>query len=135
MRHATHSTRTRCTAHAHARAQEQGAVYKCLASRADELDAKCQRELGRAYHMALFVWQPGAILTTDCDPDVKARCLTVRPNMAATPGAVAECLAGVVGGAPCLACCARAAWPCAQLPGGRGGCAVPCVCAACALGP
>eukprot|EP00798_Chlamydomonas_sp_ICE-L_P016762 gene16762-23035_t len=60
----------------------------------DELSAGCQRELGRALHMALFIWRdsPDIILTKDCDEDIKNICLTRRPNMASTLGAVGECL-------------------------------------------
>jgi len=43
-------------------------------SKYEDLDSKCQKELGRAYHMAFFVWQPQAILTSDCDQDIKV-CL------------------------------------------------------------
>lgn len=56
------------------------------------------QELGRALHMALFVWQPGALLTSKCDKDVESFCLNPRPNMAKTPGAIGTCLANVVGG-------------------------------------
>jgi hypothetical protein len=52
--------------------------------------------LGRALHMALFVWRAGAVITAECDADVQALCLSGRPNMAATPGAVSTCLAGKV---------------------------------------
>ncbi|GIL70396.1 hypothetical protein Vretimale_3583 [Volvox reticuliferus] len=73
---------------------EEGLVYKCLANHYMDLDDGCQKELGRAVHMAFFVWTEGAILTSDCDEDVKKLCLSVRPNMANTPGAVGQCLAG-----------------------------------------
>ncbi len=79
---------------------EQGLVYKCLANHYMDLDEGCQKELGRAVHMAFFVWAEGAILTADCDEDVKLHCLSVRPNMAATPGAVGQCLASLVRGDP-----------------------------------
>ncbi|GFR46876.1 hypothetical protein Agub_g8517 [Astrephomene gubernaculifera] len=72
---------------------EQGLVYKCLATHYMDLDEGCQKELGRAVHMAFFVWSEGAILTSDCDDDVETLCLASRPNMAATPGAVGQCLA------------------------------------------
>jgi len=76
--------------------QEQGAVYKCLVRHYEDLDSKCQKEIGRAYHMAFFVWQPQAILTSDCDKDVQDHCLSVRPSMAATPGAVGTCVANIL---------------------------------------
>lgn len=47
-------------------------------------------------HMAFFAWQPGAILTSDCDEDVAEQCLSRRPNMARTPGAVGSCLASIL---------------------------------------
>lgn len=72
---------------------EMGLVYKCLASHYADLDVGCQKELGRAVHMAFFVWQEDAILTSDCDDDVRQLCLSERPNMAHTPGAVGQCLA------------------------------------------
>ncbi|EFJ50973.1 hypothetical protein VOLCADRAFT_103617 [Volvox carteri f. nagariensis] len=72
---------------------EEGLVYKCLANHYMDLDEACQKELGRAVHMAFFVWTEGAILTSDCDEDVKALCLSARPSMAMTPGAVGQCLA------------------------------------------
>jgi len=46
-------------------------VYKCLVKHYEDLDGKCQKELGRAYHMAFFVWQPESTLTSECDKDVK----------------------------------------------------------------
>jgi hypothetical protein len=49
---------------------ENGAVYACLLRNQDDLDPGCRKELGRAYHMALFIWSPGAILTSTCDDDV-----------------------------------------------------------------
>lgn len=82
-------------------------MYKCLANHYMDLDESCQKELGRAVHMAFFVWTEGAILTADCDVDVKELCLSVRPNMANTPGAVGQCLAAKVGtgtGSPKLLC-------------------------------
>ncbi len=54
------------------------------------------QELGRALHMAFFIWSPGALLTADCDQDVQQLCLSRRPNMAKTPGAVGTCLATIV---------------------------------------
>lgn len=55
------------------------------------------QELGRALHMAFFVWQPDAILTSPCDNDIQSLCLVDRPNMAKTPGAVGACLTEIVG--------------------------------------
>jgi len=75
---------------------EEGYVYKCLIKNYLELDAGCQKELGRAMHMAFFVWQPGAILTSVCDEDITEQCLSKRPNMAKTPGAVGSCLASIL---------------------------------------
>ncbi|KAG2498297.1 hypothetical protein HYH03_003558 [Edaphochlamys debaryana] len=72
---------------------EEGLVYKCLAHHYMDVDEGCQKELGRAVHMAFYVWQPDAILTSECDADVKTLCLASRPNMASTPGAVGQCLA------------------------------------------
>lgn len=51
------------------------------------------QELGRAVHMAFYVWQPGAIVTSDCDDDIQNLCLAQRPNMAQRLGAVGDCLA------------------------------------------
>ncbi|GBF91163.1 2-C-methyl-D-erythritol 2,4-cyclodiphosphate synthase [Raphidocelis subcapitata] len=76
-----------------AAASETGLVYKCLVSHADDLEGECRKELGRAVHMALFVWIPGSILTQPCDVDVADLCLASRPNMLHQPGEVAECLA------------------------------------------
>jgi len=74
-------------------AQEKGAVYKCLMTVYEDLPEGCQKELGRALHMALFVWAPNALLTAECDQDVMSLCLDKRPNMAKSPGAVGQCLA------------------------------------------
>lgn len=60
--------------------------------------AGCKKELGRAVHMAFFIWSQGAILTSPCDQDVAALCLKQRPNMDAVPGAVGSCLADIVSG-------------------------------------
>jgi Golgi apparatus protein 1 len=46
--------------------------------------------------MAFFVWQPNAILTSDCDEDINNICLAARPNMAQRSGAVGSCLASIV---------------------------------------
>ncbi len=97
---------------------EMGLVYKCLASHYTDLDVGCQKELGRAVHMAFFVWQEDAILTSDCDDDVRQLCLSERPNMAHTPGAVGQCLAQKVRSAPAPCPPARTrslssvSWPC-----------------------
>ncbi len=56
------------------------------------------QELSRAVHMALYAWQPGAILTSDCDDDINKYCLAARPNMQSRPGAVGACLASIVSG-------------------------------------
>ncbi|KAG2445817.1 hypothetical protein HXX76_000421 [Chlamydomonas incerta] len=74
-------------------ASEEGLVYKCLVTHYMDVDEGCQKELGRAVHMAFFVWKEGAILTNECDADVKTLCLASRPNMGTTPGAVGQCLA------------------------------------------
>lgn len=55
------------------------------------------QELGRALHMALYVWEPDGILTNACDNDIQSLCLKDRPNMARTPGAVNTCLKEIVG--------------------------------------
>ena len=44
-------------------AATQGFVYKCLIREYDQLSAGCQKELGRAVHMAFFAWQPDGIIT------------------------------------------------------------------------
>mmetsp|Transcript_34914 Transcript_34914/g.77608 ORF Transcript_34914/g.77608 Transcript_34914/m.77608 type:complete len:994 (-) Transcript_34914:752-3733(-) len=75
---------------------EEGLVYKCMVSKFGDLSSGCQKELGRAVHMAFFVWQPGAVLTADCDDDINRFCLSVRPNMAQRPGAVGSCLASIL---------------------------------------
>jgi hypothetical protein len=56
----------------------------------------CVQELGRALHMALYVWEPDGILTNACDNDIQSLCLEDRPNMARTPGAVNTCLKEIV---------------------------------------
>ncbi|KAJ9518654.1 hypothetical protein QJQ45_018663 [Haematococcus lacustris] len=92
--------RKACRAAVHERCQEQdkqqqenGTVYLCLAHAYSDLDEGCQKELGRALHMAFYIWQPRATLTAACDVDVQQHCLADRPNMARTPGAVGTCLA------------------------------------------
>lgn len=75
---------------------EAGAVYMCLMRQYMDLDDGCQKELGRAVHMALFAWMPSAILTSVCDDDIQSQCLSRRPNMAKTPGAVGSCLASIL---------------------------------------
>lgn len=76
-----------------------GEVYKCLVHHHDDLDPGCKKELGRAVHMAFFIWAPGAILTKECDSDINDVCLKSRPNMDRIPGAVGSCLADVVSAA------------------------------------
>ncbi len=46
--------------------------------------------------MALFVWQPGNLLTAACDADITNVCLKQRPNMAGQPGQIGICLEDVV---------------------------------------
>ncbi|KAG1658888.1 hypothetical protein FOA52_000676 [Chlamydomonas sp. UWO 241] len=73
---------------------ELGNVYRCMIRQYTDLDAGCQKELGRAMHMALFAWAPDGLITSPCDGDAQSLCLAGRPNMASTPGAVARCLGG-----------------------------------------
>jgi hypothetical protein len=80
------------------RGTETGEVYSCLIHNHDDLDPGCMKELGRAVHMAFFIWSQGAVLTAPCDEDVAALCLKKRPNMDAVPGAVGSCLADIVSG-------------------------------------
>ena len=75
---------------------ETGLVYKCLLHNTEDLDPGCKKELGRAVHMAFFIWTPGGILTSPCDVDAAEVCLKQRPNMDRTPGGVGKCLAEVV---------------------------------------
>lgn len=75
---------------------EDAAVYKCLISRASDISPSCAKELGRAVHMAFFVWEEKGLITAPCDEDIKAFCLTDRPNMGNTPGAVGTCLAEIL---------------------------------------
>lgn len=77
-------------------AAETGAVYKCLMRGAESLGAGCRKELGRALHMAFFVFVPGGILTSACDADVADVCLKERPNLMRETGTVAACLADAV---------------------------------------
>eukprot|EP00878_Enallax_costatus_P015261 GHUV01015979.1.p1 GENE.GHUV01015979.1~~GHUV01015979.1.p1 ORF type:complete len:801 (+),score=251.73 GHUV01015979.1:135-2405(+) len=79
-------------------ATETGEVYRCLVHNHDDLDPGCKKELGRAVHMAFFIWSPGAILTRECDADITQVCLKNRPSMDRIPGAVGSCLADVVSG-------------------------------------
>ncbi|KAG2452551.1 hypothetical protein HYH02_002788 [Chlamydomonas schloesseri] len=72
---------------------EDGLVYKCMIKNFEMLSEGCAKEVGRAVHMAFFVWQPGAIITFDCDDDINRLCLSERPNMASRAGAVGTCLA------------------------------------------
>jgi hypothetical protein len=83
------------------RGSETGEVYSCLIHNHDDLDPGCKKELGRAVHMAFFIWSPGAVLTAPCDEDVAALCLKKRPNMDAVPGAVGSCLADIVSARGC----------------------------------
>lgn len=78
------------------KASESGVVYQCLIHNHDDLDPGCKKELGRAVHMAFFIWSPDSLLTRPCDGDVKALCLNERPNMDMMPGAVGSCLADIV---------------------------------------
>jgi len=75
---------------------ETGLVYKCLLHNTEDLDPGCKKELGRAVHMAFFIWTPGGILTSPCDVDAAEVCLKQRPNMDRTPGGVGKCLAEAV---------------------------------------
>ena len=50
-------------AHLYIPPPRQGFVYKCLIREYDQLSAGCQKELGRAVHMAFFAWQPDGIIT------------------------------------------------------------------------
>eukprot|EP00878_Enallax_costatus_P020866 GHUV01022075.1.p1 GENE.GHUV01022075.1~~GHUV01022075.1.p1 ORF type:complete len:715 (+),score=210.45 GHUV01022075.1:1362-3506(+) len=77
-------------------ATETGEVYRCLVHNHDDLDPGCKKELGRAVHMAFFIWSPGAILTRECDADITQVCLKNRPSMDRIPGAVGSCLADVL---------------------------------------
>lgn len=52
---------------------ENGMVYKCLVNKYESIAAGCQKELGRAMHMAFFAYQPGAILT-----QVRHMCMHLR---------------------------------------------------------
>lgn len=78
------------------RASETGDVYKCLVHNYEDLDPGCKKELGRAVHMAFFVWSERSVLTHPCDGDVAEFCLKNRPNMDRTPGGVGTCLAEIV---------------------------------------
>ncbi|GBF99737.1 hypothetical protein Rsub_12450 [Raphidocelis subcapitata] len=77
-------------------AAETGLVYRCLIAQAETLQPGCRKELGRAVHMALFVWIPGSIITQPCDVDIASMCLKDRPNMLHDTGTVAKCLADTV---------------------------------------
>ena len=89
------SVRSLCSSE-ESKKSEEGSVYKCMIRQYADLGDGCQKELGRALHMALRVWQPGAILTSVCDHDVQSQCLKSRPSMDKTPGAVGQCLALIV---------------------------------------
>ncbi len=71
-------------------------MYKCLIDNFNSINGGCQKELGRAVHMAFFIWSEGQILTGDCDDDIQRLCLAERPNMHSRPGAVGTCLAQLV---------------------------------------
>ncbi|MEW5299471.1 MAG: hypothetical protein WDW36_002486 [Sanguina aurantia] len=75
---------------------EDGRVYKCLVRRSADIAPGCAKELGRAVHMAFYVWQPGATITSECDDDIQRLCLAARPSMATRPGAVGSCLASIL---------------------------------------
>eukprot|EP00775_Hariotina_reticulata_P012795 gene12795-12923_t len=74
-------------------AREKGEVYHCLVRNYYDLDPGCEKELGRAVHMAFFIYSPNAILTHPCDTDIQEVCLRQRPNMYTEPGAIGTCLA------------------------------------------
>jgi hypothetical protein len=75
---------------------ELGLVYKCLLANIGSLAGGCRAELGRAVHMAFFVWIPGGLLTKPCDVDIAEICLKDRPNMLHETGTVSECMANAV---------------------------------------
>jgi Golgi apparatus protein 1 len=75
---------------------ESGLVYRCLIGHADSLQPACRKELGRAVHMALYVWIPGSIITQRCDVDIANVCLKDRPNMLHDTGTISKCLADAV---------------------------------------
>ncbi|KAG1656262.1 hypothetical protein FOA52_011910 [Chlamydomonas sp. UWO 241] len=81
---------------ADAKDSEDGSVYACMIKGYDGLSSGCQKELGRAVHMAFFAWAPGATLTAPCDADIDRLCLTGRANIAKRPGAIGSCLATVL---------------------------------------
>jgi Golgi apparatus protein 1 len=89
-------------------ASETGEVYRCLVHNYDDLDPNCKKELGRAVHMAFFIWSPNSIMTRECDADVQRVCLQDRPNMDRMPGQVGTCLADVVSLLSCS--CLYGAW-------------------------
>jgi hypothetical protein len=89
---------------------QDGAVNKCMVSKADELSTGCRRELGRSLHMALFVWQPQGLLTAACDADVGRLCLSRVKEMASMPGAVLLCLSEVVSDAGQAMRCWQLLW-------------------------
>ncbi|KAG1660746.1 hypothetical protein FOA52_010620 [Chlamydomonas sp. UWO 241] len=75
---------------------EDSSVYACMIKGYDGLSSGCQKELGRAVHMAFFAWAPGAPLTATCDDDINRLCLNARPGMSKRPGAVGSCLATIL---------------------------------------
>jgi Golgi apparatus protein 1 len=70
----------------------KGAVYQCLIANSEDLDPGCKKELGRAVHMAMFIWTSGQLLTTACDGEVQDVCVSKRPSLPQTTGAVLTCL-------------------------------------------
>lgn len=69
---------------------EDGLVFKCLVKSHDSLSESCAREVSRALHMALYVWQEGGTLTAPCDEDIKKHCGKLGS------GGAAACLANIV---------------------------------------
>lgn len=49
---------------------EDGRVYKCLVRKSADITPGCAKELGRAVHMAFYVWQPGGAGGDDQDSSV-----------------------------------------------------------------
>lgn len=67
-------------------------VTRCLISKRDELADSCLREVSRAAHMSLLVWQGGSAISQVCDSDINKTCLASAPMMANSPGKVLSCL-------------------------------------------
>jgi Golgi apparatus protein 1 len=74
----------------------KGAVYQCLISNSEDLDPGCKKELGRAVHMAMFIWTSNQLLTSVCDDEVQNVCVAKRPSLPQTTGAVLNCLSDAV---------------------------------------